>query len=85
MSNLDNVALPYHEPDIITILIISSFLLLLNVVNHVVDRITYVGLLGQVFLGVAYGTPGAKFLDLDAETLIVNLGYLGLLLLVYEG
>lgn len=84
-TSAPEVALPYHEPGIVTILILTSFLLLLNVVNNVMDRITYVGLLGQVFLGIAWGTPGAKWLGRDVETVIVNLGYLGLLLLVYEG
>lgn len=78
-------SLAYHEPDIITILIYSSFLILLNVCNFVLDYALYCGLLGQIFLGVAWGTPGAKWLGQDAERIIVQLGYLGLLLLVYRG
>ena len=78
-------SLPYHEPDIVTILILSSFLLLLNSVNFALDKIVYCGLLGQVFLGVAWGSPGAKWLGIFTERVIVQLGYLGLLLLVYEG
>lgn len=78
-------SLPYHEPGIVINLIQSSFLLLLNVVNFLLDRSLYCGLLGQVFLGVAWGTPGAKWLGVEVEEVIVQLGYLGLLLLVYEG
>ena len=78
-------SLPYHEPGIATILIQSSFLLLLNLVNAVLDRLVYCGLLGQVFVGIAWGTPGAKWLSIEAEEVIVQLGYLGLMLLVYEG
>jgi hypothetical protein len=78
-------SLPYHEPGIVTILIQSSFLLLLNAVNSVLDRLVYCGLLGQVLLGIAWGTPGAKWLSVEAEEFIVQLGYLGLILLVYEG
>lgn len=78
-------SLPYHEPGIVTILVLSSFLLLLNFVNFALDKIVYCGLLGQVFLGVAWGSPGAKWLDSFTEKVIVQLGYLGLLLLVYEG
>jgi hypothetical protein len=78
-------SLPYHEPDIITILIQSSFLLLLNLVNTILDRLVYCGLLGQVLVGIAWGTPGAKWLSIEAEEVIVQLGYLGLILLVYEG
>jgi hypothetical protein len=79
------VALPYHEPGIVLILILTSLLLLLNAVNHIIDRILYVGLLGQVFVGIAWGTPGGNWLEPEIEALVVSLGYLGLLLLVYEG
>ncbi|KAH8173454.1 sodium/hydrogen exchanger family protein [Sarocladium implicatum] len=78
-------SLPYHEPGVVTILTQSSFLILLNVGNYVLDLGLYCGLLGQVLLGVAFGTPGAKWLGTEAEHIIVQLGYLGLLLLVYEG
>ena len=78
-------SLPYHEPDIVIILTQTSLLVILNVVNTVFDKLIFCGLLGQVFIGVAFGTPGAKWLDLDFENVVVELGYLGLVLLVYEG
>jgi hypothetical protein len=78
-------SLPYHEPGIITILVHTSFLLLLNVVNAALDKVLYCGLLGQVLIGIAWGTPGAKWLTVSVEETIVQLGYLGLILLVYEG
>jgi Kef-type K+ transport system membrane component KefB len=78
-------ALPYHEPGITSVLIISSLVLLLNIGNHVVDKILYCGLLAQILLGITYGTPGGSWLGGDFETAVVNLGYLGLLLIVYEG
>ena len=45
--------LPHEEPDTLTILILSSFLLLLNVVGHFADRFLYCGLLGQILLDFA--------------------------------
>jgi hypothetical protein len=78
-------ALPYGEPGIITILILSSFLYLLNVINAILDRWIYCGLLGQVFIGVAWGTPGTRWLAKTTQDVFTQLGYLGLLLLVYEG
>ncbi|KAF1971773.1 Sodium/hydrogen exchanger [Bimuria novae-zelandiae CBS 107.79] len=78
-------SLPYQEPAIVTILVQSSFLLLLNAVNAVLDRLVYCGLLGQVLIGITWGTPGAKWLSSEVEEVIVQLGYLGLILLVYEG
>ena len=78
-------ALPYHEPSIATILIQASFLILLNSLNFLLDNLIYCGLLAQVFVGVAWGTPGAKWLDTEAEATITQVGYLGLILIVYEG
>lgn len=78
-------SLPYHEPGIITILIQTTFLLLLNLVNAALDKVLYCGLLGQVLIGIAWGTPGAKWLTVTVEETIVQLGYLGLILLVYQG
>ncbi|KAF2630339.1 Sodium/hydrogen exchanger [Macroventuria anomochaeta] len=78
-------SLPYHEPGIVLILVFSSFLLLLNVINAILDGVLYCGLLGQVLIGIAWGTPGAKWLSAEVEENLVQLGYLGLILLVYEG
>ncbi|KAF9878651.1 sodium/hydrogen exchanger family protein [Colletotrichum karsti] len=78
-------SLAYHEPSITTIIILSGFLLLLNTVNYGLDKLVYCGLIGQVFLGIAWGTPGAKWLSEEMENSIMQLGYLGLILIVYEG
>ncbi|KAJ3497580.1 hypothetical protein NLG97_g1791 [Lecanicillium saksenae] len=85
MQSTSSAATPYREPEIQTILVQSSLILLLNTVNFVLDKAVYCGLLGQVFLGVAWGTPGGNWLGAHAEETIAQLGYLGLLLLVYEG
>ena len=86
MSSVEPTSyLPYHEPDIITILILSTFLLVINIVNHIFDNLLFCGLIGQIFIGVAWGTPGGKLFDAEVELVVVQLGYLGLILLVYEG
>ncbi|KAH6866443.1 Sodium/hydrogen exchanger family-domain-containing protein [Alternaria rosae] len=84
-ASQDAASLPYHEPGIVVILVLTSFLILLNVVNAALDRVLYCGLLGQVLVGIAWGTPGAKWLSESLEEMVVQLGYLGLILLVYEG
>jgi hypothetical protein len=81
----DAPSLPYHEPEIVTILVQTSFLLLLNIINSALDRVLYCGLLGQVLVGIAWGTPAAKLLSTNVEEAIVQFGYLGLILLVFEG
>lgn len=78
-------SLPYHEPGIVTILIIASFLLALNTINYTLDRIIYCGLVGQLFIGIAWGTPGLDWLSEELQHSIVQLGYIGLVLIVYEG
>lgn len=78
-------ALAYHEPDIITILILASFLILANSLNWALDRLLYCGLLGQIAIGIAWGTPGANWLSGDVQNTIMQFGYLGLILLVMEG
>ena len=78
-------ALPYHEPDILYIAILSSFILLVNVVSYALDAIIYCGLVGQILVGILFGTPGANWLAAETQKVIVQLGYLGLILLVYEG
>jgi Kef-type K+ transport system membrane component KefB len=85
MSGVSSAALLYREPDIVSILVLSSFLLLLNAVNYILDRIAYCGLIGQILVGVAWGTPGGRLLEQGTEQVVVQLGYLGLILLVYEG
>ncbi len=85
VASEDAASLPYHEPGIDTLLILVSLLLLLNFINALLDKVLYCGLLGQVLIGIAWGTPGAKWLSTEVEQVIVQLGYVGLILLVYEG
>lgn len=78
-------SLPYHEPSIETILKQSSFIIVLNGINHVLDATVYCGLVGQILIGIAWGAPGGKILTPEAQDVIVQLGYIGLILLVFEG
>lgn len=78
-------AFAYHEPPIATILNQTGLLVVLNIVNVCLDKLLYCGLIGQLFVGILWGTPGAKWLDREMETVIQQLGYLGLIMLVYEG
>ncbi|KAI5919638.1 Sodium/hydrogen exchanger family-domain-containing protein [Camillea tinctor] len=78
-------SLPYHEPSIIQILTLSFFCLALNAVNSVLDATLYCGLVGQVLIGTAWGVSGAGWLDDAVQEAAVKIGYLGLLLVIYEG
>jgi len=79
-------ALPYQEPPVGTILSLASFLLSLHIVAWPLDRLCSCGLIGQIFVGVIWvGLPQPPWLALDIQNAIVQFGYLGLILLVYEG
>lgn len=78
-------AVLYQEPSITTILIQSSFILALNIIDYVLDKAIYCGLIGQILVGMAWGTPGADILGSAFQQAITDLGYLGLILIVFEG
>lgn len=78
-------SLPYHEPPNTTLITQAAFLLLLNLIGTIVDHLLYCGLLGQILLGIAFGTPGGQFLDVATQNVIMQLGYIGLILFIYEG
>ncbi|KFA72008.1 hypothetical protein S40288_07665 [Stachybotrys chartarum IBT 40288] len=80
-----SASLPYHEPSITQILVLASFCLSLNAINYALDRLLYCGLIGQLFIGIAWGAPGGNWLSASLQDAIVQIGYLGLILIVFEG
>ncbi|EYB34480.1 hypothetical protein FG05_01995 [Fusarium graminearum] len=60
-------SLPYHEPSITIIAILSGFVLLLNLINHGLDKLAYCGLIGQVAIGIAWGGLSTSFKSLKAN------------------
>ncbi|KNE58075.1 hypothetical protein AMAG_04896 [Allomyces macrogynus ATCC 38327] len=76
---------PYLEPSLHQLGVLASFLVVLNVVRIAFDQLFYAGLVGELLLGVVYGTPLADLLtDAWLDTFRV-LGDLGLILVVFEG
>lgn len=75
----------YHEPDIIQLLVLSSFLVLLQVSRHALDWLLSAGLLGELLLGCLYGSPVGGLLTSSWELTFLVLGYLGLILIVFQG
>ena len=84
MSNTTH-SFAYVEPTIVSLLILSSFIYLLNVARSVAHRVFYAGLIGEIFVGIIYAAPLANVLKTEWEQTILDFGYLGLLLLVFEG
>jgi hypothetical protein len=75
----------YHEPSIPSLLILGTYLYFLNIFGGIAQYLISSELIGQILLGVIYGTPLAGWLDEGWQETFVNVGYVGLLLVVYEG
>ncbi|OJT10342.1 hypothetical protein TRAPUB_13147 [Trametes pubescens] len=78
-------ALPYEEPSLIRLLVFSSLLYLLNLARVVADFLLHGGIVAEIALGVIYGSPLAALLPTEWEETFTVLGYLGLILVVFEG
>lgn len=77
--------LQYHEPGIIDILILVSFFFFLSTLGWVFDKLTRASLIGQILLGVLYGTPVGNILQIQWQETFMALGYIGLILIIFEG
>ncbi|EFQ87901.1 hypothetical protein PTT_16428 [Pyrenophora teres f. teres 0-1] len=54
----------------VAILVLTSFLLLLDIINAALDGLLNCGLLGQVLVGMAWGVPGAQWLAASVASLL---------------
>ena len=77
-------AVPYQEPTLIQLLVLASFLYLCNIARIVTDYLLYAGIVAEITLGIVYGSPLANLLPADWEHTFTALGYLGLILVVFE-
>ncbi|CAF0970731.1 unnamed protein product [Adineta steineri] len=75
----------YVQPTIVSLLILSSFIYLLSVARSLAHHLFYAGLIGQILVGMIYARPLANILKPEWEQTILDFGYLGLLLVVFEG
>ena len=55
-------SLPYYKPAILTIVIQSSLLALLDTLNSVLNTFLYCSFVGQILLGIAWRSHGAKWI-----------------------
>src|SRR2546423_770610 len=77
--------LPYQEPGIVAVLILSSFLYLLNVITKFLDQWIYCGFLGQVFIGVCMGVSRRSMACPGHPKSLYSAGISWSLVTVYEG
>ncbi|PPQ99324.1 hypothetical protein CVT24_009193 [Panaeolus cyanescens] len=76
---------PYNPPHIEQLLTISAFLYLLPLSSGLFNYVLNAGLLGPLILGIVFGPEAANILSNDIQTAFINIGYIGLLLLIFEG
>lgn len=79
--------LAYEQPGITVILSLTAFVVLLNGVRYIFDRLLYCGLIGEILVGVVWGVPvgGTAWLTRATQETVQAFGYLGLIGLVFEG
>ncbi|KGO64367.1 Cation/H+ exchanger [Penicillium italicum] len=77
--------LPYHEPGTIDILIVVSFFFFLSLARWVSATAIQAGIIGQIAVGIIYGVPLANILENHWQETFVTLGYVGLILIIFEG
>lgn len=75
----------YHEPPIPSLLILSTYFYFLNLFGSLFQFLISSELIGQILVGVIFGSPLAEWLDEGWQESFVGVGYVGLLLCVYEG
>ncbi|KAJ5678984.1 hypothetical protein N7462_007228 [Penicillium macrosclerotiorum] len=77
--------LAYHEPGIVDILIIISFFFFLSLAEWFSARIIRAGIIGQIAVGIIYGVPLADILERAWQETFLAIGYVGLILIIFEG
>ncbi|KAF7594645.1 Hsp70 ATPase ssc1 [Aspergillus hancockii] len=77
--------LPYHEPGIVEILVIISFFFFLSLAEWVSAKVLRAGIIGQIAVGIIYGVPLANILEKHWQETFLALGYVGLILIIFEG
>ncbi|KAJ5167137.1 uncharacterized protein N7482_005918 [Penicillium canariense] len=77
--------LAYHEPGIVEILIIISFFFFLSLAKWLFNKVTRAGIIGQIAVGIIYGRPLANILEYPWQQTFLAIGYVGLILIIFEG
>ncbi|GAA5950595.1 hypothetical protein JCM21900_002518 [Sporobolomyces salmonicolor] len=74
----------YAEPPLPRLLTLISLLYLVQLARAIANYLFGAGLLGEIAIGVIYG-PVAHILPLEWEETFIVVGYIGLVLIVFEG
>ena len=75
----------YEETPLIELLVLSSFIYLLNAFGSGLEKFLHAGLIAQIGVGIVYGPPLGNILPQNWLGSLQALGNLGLILLVFQG
>ena len=70
---------------VVDILIIISFFTFLWISEYVSAKVIRAGIIGPIAAGIIYGQPLANILHYDWQETFLYLGYIGLILIIFEG
>ena len=76
--------LPYHEPSIPQLLSLSSFIYFLNLARELFNFV-HAGIVGEIAMGIVYGTPLTGVISLQLEQALSIFGYIGLTIILFQG
>lgn len=69
----------------VQLFIIISFFVFLALSYAISSTLLRAGIIGQIIVGIIYGLPLSSILQVDWQETFLVLGYLGLVLIVFEG
>lgn len=70
---------------VIDILTLISFLLFLSISEWIADKVISASLIGPIIVGLIYGMPIGNILLPAWQETFLALGYIGLILIIFEG
>lgn len=75
---------PYESPALTRLLTLSAFLYLINLADALFAQLINAGLLGPLAVGIIFGPQVANLLSESIQSTFISLGYIGLILLVFD-
>lgn len=70
---------------VVEILIIVSFFFFLSLAEWVSAKVIRAGIIGHIAVGIIFGKPLADILEHKWQETFMALGYVGLILIIFEG
>lgn len=70
---------------VVEILVIISFFFILCLAEWLSAKVIRAGIIGNIAVGIIYGVPLANILEINWQKTFLALGYIGLILIIFEG